>query len=261
MDNKPAFDRSLLIPIYISGCSVIGIVLVLLVGRSLCAPAVVPTTPSATRFAYVYLGTEPAITTPLTEETQIGPTEEPIFTEGPIVEEPTNVPPVLETPTRPGSGTPIILPSATGNLQQTNTPTSTSVSAPPLTPGTYDDVDSNLVYSPPNGWAANNVGGTLHVSTAPGSTISFRFIGTQLRLRYQGGASLGRMRITVDNVNATLDQSDGGTDWDWPNSLTNVTHTVLITHEGGGAVNLDQIIILAPATPTPTVTPTRTQGP
>jgi hypothetical protein len=261
MDNQPAFDRSLLIPIFISGCSVIGIVLVLLVGRSLSAPAEVPTTPSATRFAYVYLGTEPAITTPLTEETQIGPTEEPIFTEGPIVEEPTDAPPVLSTPTRPGPNTPIVLPSATGNLQQTNTPTSTSVSAPPLTPGTYDDVDSNLVYSPPNGWAANNVGGTLHVSTAPGSTISFRFIGTQLRLRYQGGPSLGRMRITVDNVNATLDQSDGGTDWDWPNSLTNVTHTVLITHDGGGAVNLDQIIILAPATPTPTVTPTRTQGP
>src|SRR5687768_7176410 len=117
MENQPAFDRSILIPIFLSGFSVIGIVLVLLIGRSLNAPAEVPTTPSATRFAYVYLGTEPAITTPLTEETQLGPTDEPIFTEGPIVEEPPNPPPpVLRTPTRPGPNTPIVLPSATGNL-------------------------------------------------------------------------------------------------------------------------------------------------
>lgn len=254
MDNQPAFDRGLLIPIFLSGFSVIGIVVVLLIGRSLSAPPEVPMTPSATRFAYVYLGTEPAITTPLTEGTEVVLTEEPIF------EEPTDPsPPVLITPTRPGPSTPIILPSATANTPMP--PTATSVSAPPLTPNTYDDVDSNLVYSPPNAWAANNVGGTLHVSTAPGSTISFRFIGTQLRIRYQGGLSLGQMRVTVDNVSETLDQSDGGTDWDWPNSLTNVTHTVLITHISGGAVNLDQVIILAPATPTPTVTPTRTSAP
>src|SRR5688500_2093856 len=137
MDNQPALDRSLLIPIFISGCSVIGIVVVLLIGRSLSAPAEVPTTPSATRFAYVYLGTEPAITTPLTDETQIGPTEEPIFTEGPIVEEPTEATPVLRTPTRPGPNTPIVLPSATGNTPAP--PTATSASGPPLNPGTYDD--------------------------------------------------------------------------------------------------------------------------
>ncbi len=94
MDNQPTFDRSLLIPIFISGFSVIGIVVVLLIGRSLSAPAEVPMTPSATRFPYVYLGTEPAITTPLIEETQIGATEEPIFTDEPIVEEPTDAPPV-----------------------------------------------------------------------------------------------------------------------------------------------------------------------
>ena len=258
MNNQPALDRSLLVPIFIGGCSVIGIVLVLLIGRTLNSPPEVPMTPSATRFAYVYLGTEPAITTPLSEETEIGITDEPIFEEPTFEEEePTDPPPVFRTPTRPGPNTPIVLPSATGNTPVT--PTSTSASAPPLTPGTYDDVDSNIVYSPPNAWAANNSGGTLHVSTTPGNTISFRFIGTQLRIRYQGGLSLGQMRVTVDNMSETLDQSDGNMEWAWPNSLTNVTHTVVITHAGGGAVNLDQIIILSPATPTPTVTPTRTQ--
>lgn len=260
MDNQPALDRSLLVPIFISGCSVIGIVLVLLIGRALSAPPEAPTTPSATRFAYVYLGTEPAITTPLIEETEVGITDEPIFEEPTFEEEePTAPPPVFRTPTRPGPNTPIVLPSATGNTPAP--PTSTSVSAAPLTPGTYDDVDSGLTYSPANAWLENNVGGTLHVSSSPGSTISFRFIGTQLRIRYQAGSTLGQMEVIVDNVSETFSQSDGNGDWPWPNSLTNVTHTVLIRHAGGGSVNLDQIIVLSPATPTPTVTPTRTSSP
>jgi hypothetical protein len=257
MNNQPAFDRSLLVPIFISGCSVIGIVVVLLIGRALSAPPEVPLTPSATRFAYVYLGTEPAITTPMIDGTQIEepidePTEDPIFEE-PTFEEPTDAPPVLTTPTRPGANTPIILPSATGNTP--GTPTATSASAPPLLGGTYDDTHPVFVY---NGWTETSSGGTtLHVSTVPNSTMSFRFIGTQLRLRYDGGNTLGQLRVTIDNVSETLDQSDGDDEWVWPNSLSNVTHTVLITHIGGGGVNIDEVIILAPGTPTPTRTPTQ----
>jgi len=258
MDKQPAFDRSIWIPIFISGFSVIGIVVALMIGRSLNAPAEVAVTPSATRFQYVYLGTEPVITTPLIEETEIGPTEPP-------GEGPTEASPVIPT-TPPTLSTLIILGSPTNNPQGTNTPappTSTSVSAAPLTRGTYDDVDSGLVYSPPGVWLANNQGGTLHVSNVPGNTISFLFIGTQLRIRYQAGATLGQMRISVDNVSETLNQSEGNGEWVWPNPLTSVTHTVLITHSGGGSVNLDQVIILSPATPTPTVTvtPTRTSPP
>jgi hypothetical protein len=254
MDNQPAFDRTILIPIFISGCSVIGILVVLLIGRSINSLAAVPVTPSATRFQYVYLGTEPAITTPLSDETEFPNPEEPFPTEEPI-EQPTAEPSTLSTPTRPGPLTPIILPSATGNLQQTTTPASptvTSASAPPLNPGTYDDVYPNLVY---NGWVANNSGGTLHVSTVPGSTISFRFIGTQVRLLYQGGSTLGQIRITIDNsVSETLDQSSGN---EWVSDiLTNSTHTVLITHISGGSANLDQVIIPDSGTPTPTRTAT-----
>ena len=210
-------------------------------------------TPSATRFAYVYLGTEPAITTPLTEETEVVITDEPIFEE-PTVEQ-TAGPPVLATLTRPGPSTPLILPSATGNLQRTNTPatpTVTSASLPPLSPGTYDDGHQYLVY---NGWDTT---GALHVSFQPGSTISFRFIGRQLRLLYQGGATLGQVRILIDGgTPVTLDQSSG-TEWA-SDLLSNSTHTVLITHSGGGSVNLDQVIIPDIAnTPTPTPTPTRT---
>lgn len=260
MDNQPAFDRSILVPILLSGFSVIGILVVLWIGRSLSEPPEVPMTPSATRFQYVYLGTEPAITTPLIEETEIVITDEPIVEE-PTFEGPTDpAPPILGTPTRPGPLTPIVLPSATGNLQRTNTPapaTATSASGPPLNPGTYDDVDSHLIYT---GWNPTNVAGaysnTLHVSLSPGSTITFRFIGRDLRLLYQGGSTLGQIRITIDNVSETLDQSSGN---EWvSDSFTNGTHTVSITHIGGGSVNLDQVIIPEPSnTPTPTRTATQ----
>ena len=260
MDNQPAFDRSILIPIFISGCSIIGIIVVLLIGRVLNAPAEVPVTPSATRFSYVYLGTEPVITTPLPEDTEIVITEPPAVTE-----EPTEAP---VTPTRATPPTLIILGSPTSNPQATNTPappTPTSASGPPLNPGTYDDVDSHLIYS--GSWASSSVPGayqnTLHVSLNPGppaSTISFRFIGRQLRLVYQGGNTLGQMRISIDGSSLeTLDQSSGN---EWASELLpNSTHNVVITHIGGGAVNLDQVIIPEPSnTPTPTPTRTATQN-
>ena len=257
MDNQPAFDRSILIPIFISGCSVIGIVLVLLIGRSLNSPAEVPVTPSATRFQYVYLGTEPAITTPLGEETEPTddpfeePTEEPGGIVSPVIATPTR-PTIATTPTRPGAGTPIVL--TLPNVATTSPPTSTSASVAPLSPGTYDDVDSRLVY---NGWnATGSSGNTLHVSSVPGSTVSFRFIGTQVRILYQGGLTLGQIRITIDNsVSETEDQSGGDNEWA-SDLLPDRTHTVLITHDSGGSVNLDEIIIPAVATPTPTRTPT-----
>ncbi len=261
MDNQPAIDRSLLIPIFISGCSVIGILLVLLIGRSLNSPAEVAVTPSATRFPYVYLGTEPAITTPLVEETEIEePIEEP--TEDPIFEEPTeepdfpvtpiaSTPTVFRTPTRPGASTPIVL--TLSNATNTSPATVTSASVSPLTPGTYDDGHQYILY---DGWQAT---GAVHVSFEPGNTITFRFIGRQLRLIYQGGPTLGQVRINIDsNISEPLDQSSGN---EWASELlVSGTHTVLITHTGGGSVNLDQVIIPdIPNTPTPTRTPTQTQ--
>ena len=258
MDNQPAFDRSILIPVFISGCSVIGIVLVLLIGRSLNSPAEVPMTPSATRFQYVDLGTEPAITTPLGGETEIEPTDDPFEEPGeepggiasPVIATPTR-PTTATTPTRPGAGTPIVL--TLPNATNTSPATVTSASVSPLTPGTYDDGHQYILY---DGWDET---GTVHVSFEPGSTVTFRFIGRQLRLIYQGGLTLGQVRITIDNnINETLDQSNGN---EWASELlVSGTHTVLITHTGGGSVNLDQVIIPdIPNTPTPTRTATQTQ--
>lgn len=251
MDNPPSIDRSILIPILIGGFSVVGIIVVLMIGRRLNSPAEVPVTPSATRFQYLYLGTEPAITTPLVEGSEIPLTEEP-------VEEPDEEPivntPVFATSTGPAISTPIILATPNGSIQQTNTvpPTTTSASVPPLNAGTYEDFHPSILK---DGWQPTNSGGsTLHVSGTPGSTISFRFIGRELRLIYQSGPTLGEVRITIDNVVGSLDQSNDANEW-VSATFENGTHTVLITHLGGGSVNLDQVIIPeVPITATPTLT-------
>jgi hypothetical protein len=108
---------------------------------------------------------------------------------------------------------------------------------------------------------AGAYGNTLHVSVVPGSTLTFQFIGRQVRLIYQGGSTLGRLQISIRSSNGntvtdTLDQSIGS---EWVSEpLANGTHTVTITHlTGGGSVNLDQVIIPRPQN-TPTPTPTRT---
>jgi len=243
MDKQPSFDRALIIPILIGGLSVVGIIVVLLVARSLNAPAEIAVTPSATPFQYIYLGTEPAITTPFVEGSELPPTAEEL-----------DATPVRRTPTGRPAATPIILATATNGGQLTNTPapTSTSASGPPLNPGTYEDLDSHLIYA--GAWNQTGTGDTLHVSSVPGSTISFRFIGRELRIFYDGGSTLGRMTVTIDNQSATLDQSAGN---EWVSAtFPNGTHTVLITHASGGAVNLDYVII---PEPTLTATPTRTR--
>lgn len=251
MNKRAPIDLELLVPILIGGFSVVGIVVVLFLGRLLNSPAEIAPTPSSTPFQYVYLGTEPAITTLVVDGSELPPSEEP-----------GEVAPTMVEFTRRPAATPIILGTATSTagVQRTNTspPTSTSASGPPLGAGTFDDIDYRLVYK--GAWESRPLtgayGNTLHVSLVPSSTstISFRFIGRELRLFYQGGSTLGRLTIMIDNETETLDQSDG-TEW-VSETYSNGTHTVLITHIGGGSVNLDYVIIPeVPATATRTPTP------
>ena len=261
MDTQPSIDRSILFPIALGGLSIIGIIVVLLVGRALNSPAVIAVTPSATRFQYVYLGTEPAaLVSPSPEGSETAVTEEAVD-EQPTEEEPGVITPVIVTSATSSISTPIILtPAAATN---TPNPTSTSASVAPLNPGTYDNIDTHFAY---NGFIRqSNVNGayqgTLDVSQQPGSTISFRFIGTQLRLFYQGGSTLGTMSIAIDNQSSSTLNQSSGTEW-VSSTLANATHTVSITHIGGGAVNLDYVIIPeVPNTATPTATITLTLTP
>ena len=267
MDNQPTLDRSILIPLLLGGFSIVGIIVVLLVGRALSSPAEVVVTPSATSFQFLYLGTEPAISTPLLEESEIPLTEEPI-------EEPGDEPPPFATPTGSGTGiaTPIILsPPGTVNTpsgggQPTSTPVrlATSTLSTPVVANTYDDTDSRLTYT--GNWIPQtNVNGayqnTLHVSDTAGNSLSFNFVGQEIQLYYQAGASLGTINILFDNETLPITVSQSQTSGVWSYMLdSGGDHTVTIRHASGGAVNVDRLVIPAP-TATPTRTPTLTPTP
>ena len=271
MDSHPSFNRELLIPIFVGALSIIGIGVVLLIGRAQSAPAQVAMTPSHTPFQFLFLGTEPAVSTTFPDGSESAPGFEETAVIGPPFEETSvfvspDLPSPLFTPTRSSSvstplifGTPNLTSTSPGGGVPTNTllPTPSSASVPPLNAGTYDDVHQSILK---NGWIPSTIGGTtLHVSQTPGSTITFSFIGTELRLFYQGGNTLGQVRVMIDNVAENFDQAAGN---EWvSDTFPNGTHNVLITHVGGGAVNLDYVIVpsvsnTATPSPTPTVTPT-----
>lgn len=258
MNNQPSIDRELFIPILIGGLSVIGIVAVLLVGRALNAPAEIAATPSATPFQYVYLGTEPAITTLVVAGSDIAPPAEEL--------------PGFVTPTRQSFSTPptlIELPSltrsVTSNAARTNTPTRAATVTRTSTPSaanTYDDTDSRLIYS--GSWVTQApVAGayqeTLHVSTTIGNAVTFTFSGQEIHFFYQAGPSLGTVTIFIDDdtLGIAVSEAQGG---EWTHTLEAGTHNILIKHTSGGSVNIDRLAFPA-ATPTPTRTPTPTSTP
>jgi hypothetical protein len=247
MNHQRAIDRELLIPILIGGFSVVGIIAVLLVGRSLNAPAEIAVTPSATPFQYVYLGTEPAITTLVVEGSELPPTEETIDE--------------FVTPTRPSIATPIILtpPNGTRTSTPSRQPTVTRTNTPSAA-NTYDDTDTRLDYTESPGWVSQTgvngaYQGTLHISNTVGNSVTFQFSGQEIHLFYDAGPSLGSVTIYIDNdtLGITINQALGG---EWIHTLdTAGSHKIVITHTSGGSVNIDRLVIPAP-TPTPTRTPT-----
>lgn len=251
MDNQPSFDRGLLIPALIGVFSVIGMVSVLLFNRYNIARAAVTGTATETPFKYIFLGTEPGISTepPPEESATATLSEEPpsVFTQAP---------PIILTPNTPQVTTP------NTPVPSLLTPSPTSAAPAPLNAGTYDDIDFRLIYS--GNWTnQTNVSGayqsTLHISTtltSPGNSVTFRFIGQEVRILYQSGASLGVVRVMLDTTQTLLNQSATSNELVLT-AATSGTHTVTITHLSGGAVNLDSVII--PSVGTPTATPTSTQ--
>lgn len=272
MDNQPSFDRELLLPILLGGFSILGILIIFLIGRLNAARASVIAVETETPFKYIFLGTEPVLSpeSPEASETEL------------VTDIPFDSPTPRSTVVTPGLGTPSLLtpngtpspgfppsngggPPGSGTLPASApTPTRTGSSAsgpPPLNPGTYDDAHPVLGFSPQWDDQTSVPGaylGTLHISNQTGSSVTFSFIGRELRLFYQEGD--GVITIAIDGQSSTLDQADGN---EWiSDSLTNNTHAVLITHASGGSVNIDYVIVpdIGP-TGTPTVTPTRTPTP
>ena len=263
MDNQPSFDRSLFIPIGVGFFALLGICAILVSGRLNETPAVVEEVPTATAFEYFFVGTEPAITTVTLEPSQIAsPTVEELITEPPVV---------FDTPTISSQNTGI--PNSTNTLASfitlppignTSTPsrTPTSAFAAPFVAGTFDDVDSRFVYG--GDWerqsgVGNVTGNTLHVSGTLGNTIRFLFIGNELRVFFQAGPSLGTIRLTLDNTSYVMSEASSTTQsFEWVlAATTSGTHNVTVTHESGGSVNFDAIIVpVVPVTATNTSTST-----
>jgi hypothetical protein len=250
-----------------------------MIGRALNAPAEIPMTPSATPFQYIFLGTEPAITTPLLEGSAIAPSSEVFPTEVfPSEGFPTQGFPTPRLPTQPNPGfptstrsssvsTPLVLNTVTSgtNVARTSTasrvPSSTATSGTATLANTYDDTDSRLLY---NGtWVAQTgVSGahqnTLHVSNTVGDSVTFTFTGPQIHVFYQSGPSLGAITITIDGLGApALSQAQSQTQIkEWVSDLLPAgTHEIVVEHHDGGSVNIDSLYVPAP-TPTPTRTPT-----
>lgn len=254
MDNKPSFNRDLLIPIVIGGISVIGIIGALLIGRALSAPPEVPMTPSPTPFEFILLGTEPAVTTPLAEGSEIAT----------LPEDPFGETPGSASPTLPSAPTPNILPPA----NRTNTPGGggqpTATLSTSAADNTYDDTNSGFAYT--GTWVSQtNVPGayqgTLHISNSLGDTVTFTFTGREIHLFYQAGPSLGTVAITIDGVGPPpfSQEQDETQIKEWVYELDGGgTHSIVIQHFSGGSINLDSLRVPG-ATPTPTRTFTPTQ--
>jgi hypothetical protein len=257
MDHPPSFDRSLLLPIGVGVFSLIGMCVILVLGRMNSDGAVVEEIPTATAFQYAFIGTEPAISTltgTVVDEEEIStptagafPTAPP---ETPVIQATNTSPPIITLPP----------------LENTNTPTrtQTSESAAPFGAGTFDNTDSRFLYSGEWGRQTGVSGAyqnTLEVSGTLGSSVTFRFIGNELRVFFQAAPSLGTIRLTLDGTNYDMPQSSSTTQIEeWVLSTSTAgTHTVTISHVSGGSVNFDSIIVPVVPTPSPnTATPTNT---
>lgn len=247
MESKSSFDRELLLPILLGGLSLIGIAVVFVMGRMSDSrqPASAPDT--ETPFRFVYLGTEPGLSTLTPEATE---TAAPTFTFSPPTEEEDDVPPQTVTV------------ATTQPVQQTATSTSTIAAIL----GKIDDTNFEILYD--GDWdEQDDVPGvyqsTLHISFTLGNSASFTFTGQQVVVTFQSGPSLGTVSITLDGLQFVVDQSSSTTQLvDWTSGvLVRGTHTIVITHQSGGSVNLDSITLPAVSTPTPTPTITITPTP
>jgi hypothetical protein len=266
MNNQPSFDRSLFIPIGVGIFALLGICALLASGSFNETPAVVEQVPTATAFQYAFIGTEPAITTLTLAPSEMvsleaSPTNDELVTEPPLIfDTPTfvsqNTPnPSLPTNTLAGF---ITLPPLVNTSTPSKTPT--SAFAAPFGSGTFDDVDNRFVYG--GDWERQSnvsgvTGNTLHVSNTLGNNIKFLFIGNELRIFFQAGPSLGTIRLALDSASYVMNEASTSTQsYEWVlAAANNGTHTVTITHDSGGAVNFDAIIVpVVPVTATNTAT-------
>ena len=247
MDNKPSLDIGILAPIALAVLSILGMAAVFFINRANALRPAEEIPATDTPFRYIYLGTEPGLST-LTPE----PTLTPIVIE-PSAPEPTEAPLFTVPPATPVTA----LSTSTQSPVRTSTPTVTETLQ--AVQEKYDDVYSQIVYVgnwTPQSNVTNAYRETLHVSFQADNYLEFTFVGEQVINTYQIGPGLGEILITIDGLEfPAVSQSNGTTTFvNWPSPILVVgTHSLTITHLSGGSVNIDAITIpeLSTATPTP----------
>ena len=116
--------------------------------------------------------------------------------------------------------------------------------------GTYDDNDPNIIYT--GDWITATENGmynnTYHLSSSTGSTASFTFNGTGVKLIYYMRPGYGVMYISIDGIHvAKLHMSTGHLQLQqqWSsNTLTPGMHTLTLTQAHGRYVDVDAIIVV-----------------
>lgn len=243
MEKKPLIDLGILAPVILGVLSVAGILYIFLV-RADASRSAGELVTTETPFRFIYLGTEPGLSTL---------TPEPTAT-------PTSVETIIDTET-PFPATAITNPAfPTQSIARTPTFTPTIQSVLKKVDDTYFELLYDGNWDP-----QDNVNGadeeTLHVSSTIGNSVSFTFVGQQIFITYQGAPSLGSIQITLDGlVLPPVSQSNGQTqlvEWRSP-VLVMGTHEIIVEHLSGGSINIDSITIPDLSTPVP---PTSTSTP
>lgn len=252
-ENKRSLDPGILVPAALAALSILGIAVIFFVTRAdSMRPAVEPAD-TATPFRFVYLGTEPGLSTLTPEPTPTFGIIEPPVTGAPDSEEP----PFITTPDPdlPFATFPPTNPAfPTQPAVRTPTPTASETLAAVLSK--FDDTYYEILYD--GEWTSQtNVTGayqnTLHISFTIENYAYFTFVGQQVIVAFQAGPSLGTILIDLDGIEFEVSQASAQTqlvEWRSP-VLVMGTHELIVEHLSGGSVNLDSITIPDLRTPTP----------
>jgi Divergent InlB B-repeat domain/Fibronectin type III domain len=134
-----------------------------------------------------------------------------------------------------------------------NSPSAAAKSPTPVGVGTYENEDSNIIYS--GNWTVWNTasasGGSTRYSNDTTTSASLTFSGRQVSLLFTGYSSRGNIEITIDGGTPVLvNQYSSGLTFQnrWDSPLMDAgTHTVEFSHPGGTKyIDLDAIIISDP---------------
>ncbi|MBI5702897.1 MAG: hypothetical protein ACOYYF_10370 [Chloroflexota bacterium] len=273
-ESKPSQDSNVMAAIILGALSIVGILVIFFSVRA-ASQRPPEITPTATRFRFLYIGTEPGFSTitPQPTATRIV-FEQPTTSFRPTSRSPLGAPTATTVPFSPGGGGSFFppQPSPTRSVSQPPAPTEpsfatkppSSLFTPTFTPtiasvlAKYDDTYYAILYD--GEWTSQtNVTGayqnTLHISFTIENYALFTFVGQQVILTYQAGPSLGTIRIDLDGMEFEVSQASPQTqlvDWTSP-ILIMGTHDLIVEHLSGGSVNIDSITIpdVRTATPTP----------